>query len=240
MSFEKNHLLTKEFKREVYATGDVTGQKMVEAEEAKMNAWFAKYVTYHPGVITGGRPFMDKMNTLFPASRSKSTFFGKVHEIPRDQVVVFFDTDKGDTSPLTYAYSRHDVPVVANFEELEHIRQQVQALTGVVYNFVLINRYKDGKDSVGWHADDERQIDQDQPIASVSFGGSRKFDLRVTKSPQVKTRFQLSHGDLAVMHPGCQTHLQHQVPKQANAQPRLNLTFRVLKPNAPSKRKRED
>jgi alkylated DNA repair dioxygenase AlkB len=203
---------------------------------------FAKYVSYFPGVIEGGRPFADKMNTLFPASRSKSTFFGKVHEIPRDQVVVFFDQDgaKEDGKPLTYSYSRHDVPVVANFDELERIRQQVQSLTGVVYNFVLINRYKDGKDGVGWHADDERQIDQEKPIASVSFGGSRKFDLRLTKSPQVKTRFQLSHGDLAVMHPGCQTHCQHQVPKQANAQPRLNLTFRVLKPSAQLKRKRDD
>lgn len=216
------------------------------AAERMTDDVFAKYVSYFPGVIDGARPFADKMNTLFPASRSKSTFFGKVHEIPRDQVVVFFDQEeagdaKGTSSPLTYSYSRHDVPVVANFDELERIRQQVQSLTGVVYNFVLINRYKDGKDGVGWHADDERQIDQEKPIASVSFGGSRKFDLRLTKSPQVKTRFQLSHGDLAVMHPGCQTHCQHQVPKQANAQPRLNLTFRVLKQSSTQlKRKRDD
>lgn len=215
------------------------------AAERMTDDVFAKYVSYFPGVIDGARPFADKMNTLFPASRSKSTFFGKVHEIPRDQVVVFFDHEeasdaKGTSSPLTYSYSKHDVPVVANFDELERIRQQVQALTGVVYNFVLINRYKDGKDGVGWHADDERQIDQEKPIASVSFGGSRKFDLRLTKSPQVKTRFVLSDGDLAIMHPGCQTHCQHQVPKQANAQPRLNLTFRVLNPVTTLKRKRDD
>jgi alkylated DNA repair dioxygenase AlkB len=214
-------------------------KKMADKKMAdkKTDDVFVKYVSYFPGVISDGLPFVEKMNTLFPVSRSTSTFFGKVHQIPRDQVVVFFDENP---SHATYNYSRHDVPVVANFDELERIRQQVQSLTGVVYNFVLINRYKDGKDGVGWHADDERQIDQANPIASVSFGGSRKFDLRLTKSPQVKTRFQLSHGDLVVMHPGCQTHLQHQVPKQANAHPRLNLTFRVLKPSTQLKRKRDD
>jgi len=159
--------------------------------------------------------------------------------VPRDQFVVFFDAqDKFD-----YVYSNHSVPVRTTFPELEEIRNKTEALTGTKYNFVLINRYRDGKDGVGWHADNEPLVDQSHPIASVSVGGSRKFDVRMAHNHSVKTRFVLSEGDLVVMLPGCQEHCQHQVPKQAHAQSRINLTFRVLK-NSPHnfqrKRKHEE
>ena len=174
------------------------------------------------------------VHSLFPPQRSKCVVFGREYQVPRDQFVVFFDTQ--DT--FDYTYSNHSVPVRATFPELEAIRNKTEALTGTKYNFVLVNRYRDGTDGVGWHADDDPLVDQTQPIASVSVGGSRKFDLRMTHDRSVKTRFVLSEGDLAVMLPGCQEHCQHQVPKQAKAHPRINLTFRVLK-NSPHEQRRK-
>ena len=119
--------------------------------------------------------------------------YGRTLDVPRDQFVVSFDTQ----DPIEYKYSNHGVPTRPTFPELENIRAEVEVLTGTKYNFVLINRYRDGKDGVGWHADDEPLVDQTQPIASVSVGGSRKFDLRMAHDHRVKTRFMLTEGDLA-------------------------------------------
>lgn len=209
------------------------------AESKESSTGFTTYVRYFPNAITTSsiQPFTSVVYSFFPPQRSKCVVFGRAYDVPRDQFVVFFDTQ--DT--FDYSYSNHSVPVRATFPELERIRGEVEVLTGAKYNFVLINRYRDGKDGVGWHADDEPLVDQTQPIASVSVGGTRKFDLRMAHNHSVKTRFMLSEGDLAVMLPGCQDHCQHQVPKQAEAQPRINLTFRVLKnsPQAARSRKRK-
>jgi alkylated DNA repair dioxygenase AlkB len=62
----------------------------------------------------------------------------------------------------------------------------------------------------------------------------------MTKAPQTKMRLMLGHGDLAVMLPGCQTHCQHQVPKQAKANARINLTFRVLQPQSHAKKRKHE
>jgi len=181
-----------------------------------------RYVEYYPKRI----PCADcGLGVEFPAKRSTCKVFGKTYTVPRDQVVVFFDGQAD-----AYAYSGHNVPTAAPTPTLLRVRAEVETLTGVTYNFVLINRYRDGNDGVGWHADDERTIDQRAPIVSVSYGATRDFDVRAKADKTDKRRFALADGDVVVMKPGCQAVLQHQLPKRAGVgSTRFNLTFRKLK-----------
>jgi alkylated DNA repair dioxygenase AlkB len=82
---------------------------------------------------------------------------------------------------------------------------------------------------MGWHADDEAEIDQSQPIASLSLGSSRDFQLRHRHQKQHRHTLTLSSGDLLVMHPGCQQDWLHGVPQRKRiTTPRINLTFRCF------------
>ena len=105
--------------------------------------------------------------------------------------------------------------------------------TGVAPNVALLNVYRDGRDYVDWHADDEPEIDQRSPIASVSLGAVRKFRIRRvrTDSPEAGVRksvgLALESGSLLVMAPGFQADWEHRVAPAKSASRRWNLTFRV-------------
>lgn len=170
----------------------------------------------------------------FPQERCKTKIYGKECNIPRDQMVAFF----GGDGRQEYVYSKHKVPKMERpTPTLMRIKSQMDEKFGCEFNFVLVNRYKDGKDAVGWHADDEKEIDQRFPIVSISIGGERDFDLKLKADPSKKARKTLRNGDLISMKgrsgegrvDGCQDLAQHTVPKRANAKSRINLTFRCLK-----------
>jgi alkylated DNA repair dioxygenase AlkB len=109
------------------------------------------------------------------------------------------------------------------------VKQEVEAPCGAVFNSVLLNRYRTGRDSVSWHADDEPEFGEKPVIASVSFGGTRTFQLRHKKRRDLKASVDLTHGSLLIMRGGTQTNWLHQVPKSAKpVEERLNLTFRVI------------
>lgn len=107
------------------------------------------------------------------------------------------------------------------------------------FNSVLTNVYRDGRDSVAYHADDEPELGPEPVIASVSFGASRTFLIKeksTGKSAEgarvtAKTwRTELHHGDLVIMSGNAQRDFLHSVPKTSRpVGPRLNLTFRVLR-----------
>jgi alkylated DNA repair dioxygenase AlkB len=201
---------------------------------------FQSYFRYLPRGISAKAigDFAGVVDAKFPAARSKCRVYGREYTVPRDQFVVYFDA----SDATAYMYSGQTVPTQSTFPELDAIRAEVAQLTDTKYNFVLINRYKDGADGVGWHADNEKIIDQTRPIASVSIGGARDFDVRLNAEPGTKARLKLGNGDLVVMLPGCQEHCQHQVPKRTVdknevPRPRINLTFRVLQVHVPRKRK---
>jgi alkylated DNA repair dioxygenase AlkB len=88
-------------------------------------------------------------------------------------------------------------------------------LSGLSFNSVLINYYRDGNDSVAWHADDERELGQDLTIASLSLGAERDFELcpKNPSSRAVKVRVKLKNGSLLVMGKSLQSNGLHQVPK---------------------------
>ena len=114
------------------------------------------------------------------------------------------------------------------------IKAKIEAISLVNFNAVLLNLYRDGNDSIGWHSDDERELADGSVIASLSLGETRRFIFRNRDDHTQKIERQLNHGDLLMMRDNTQKFWQHQVPKTtktiANQIPkRINLTFRVIK-----------
>ncbi|MWV18496.1 alpha-ketoglutarate-dependent dioxygenase AlkB [Pseudomonas sp. L-22-4S-12] len=113
---------------------------------------------------------------------------------------------------------------------LAEIRARVEAVAGQALNGVLLNYYRDGQDSMGWHSDDEPELGPEPLVASLSLGGSRRFDLRRKGHSRIEHSLLLEHGTLLVMRGATQHHWQHQVAKTAQpVAPRLNLTFRLIR-----------
>jgi alkylated DNA repair dioxygenase AlkB len=112
--------------------------------------------------------------------------------------------------------------------ELQNIREKVQQYCQCTFNSVLANLYRDGGDSMGCHADDEKELGINPVIASLSLGEERLFKLHHKKSKQT-LNVHLQHGDLLVMGGTCQQYWLHSVPKtKALKKPRINLTFRKI------------
>ena len=112
---------------------------------------------------------------------------------------------------------------------LAEVKDAAEAASGVAFHGVLLNRYRTGRDRMGWHADDEPEFGDEPVIASVSFGGGRTFQLKHTRRKELKGSVELTHGSLLVMRGGTQANWLHQVPKTAKpVGERLNLTFRRI------------
>ena len=111
---------------------------------------------------------------------------------------------------------------------LLQILSRVEALAGQSFNAVLINLYRDGNDSVAWHADDEPELGSNPVVASVSFGSSRPFELKQQHGDR-RFRLILADGSVLVMGKTLQNNWLHQLPKVRSLQePRINLTFRRI------------
>jgi alkylated DNA repair dioxygenase AlkB len=108
---------------------------------------------------------------------------------------------------------------------LERVRDQA----GVLFNHVLVNRYRSGDDSMGLHADDEPELGPDPTVAIVSLGATRRLTIKPRKQDRSRHDLELGHGALLVMGGTCQRHYVHGVPRQAGAPgERISLTFRRL------------
>jgi alkylated DNA repair dioxygenase AlkB len=128
-----------------------------------------------------------------------------------------------------YTYSGIENVPLPWTSPLMEIKGAVDVHCGVTFNSVLLNRYRTGKDSVSWHADDEPEFGENPVIASVSFGATRTFQLRHKKRKELKASVELTHGSLLIMRGGTQENWVHQIPKSARpVEERLNLTFRVV------------
>ncbi|NXS58577.1 ALKB2 demethylase, partial [Brachypteracias leptosomus] len=165
----------------------------------------------------------------FEGEMTKLQVFGKWHNIPRKQVTY------GDPE-LTYTYSGVTFSPKPWIPVLNHIRDRVTSVTGHTFNFVLINRYKDGEDHIGEHRDDERELVPRSPIASVSFGACRDFVFRHRDSRGKGARramkpltLQLAHGSLLLMKYPTNVYWYHSLPTRKRVlAPRINLTFRKV------------
>ncbi|MBJ6107459.1 alpha-ketoglutarate-dependent dioxygenase AlkB [Hymenobacter sp. BT523] len=111
---------------------------------------------------------------------------------------------------------------------LQALRQRVAAACAAPFNSVLLNLYRDGRDSMGWHADDEPELGPEPVIASLSLGATRRFRLRPRPGLVLPPlSLDLASGSLLLMRGPTQQHWQHALPKTTRPLgPRLNLTFR--------------
>lgn len=113
-------------------------------------------------------------------------------------------------------------------EEIILIKNKVESQTNVIFNSVLLNRYRSGSDSISWHTDAEKELGNNPVIASANFGATRKFQLRHILTKE-KFEIELKHGSLLIMQGELQHFWQHQVPKSSKPlKERINLTFRVI------------
>lgn len=110
---------------------------------------------------------------------------------------------------------------------LSRLRNRVEALTGVRFNSMLANLYRDGEDAIGWHSDDEPELGPAPVIASLSFGAERRFSMRRRDDHGHVVRMTLGHGSLLVMSGRMQQFWQHALPRTRSAGERINLTFRL-------------
>ena len=128
----------------------------------------------------------------------------------------------------SYTYSRITIPALPFPKWMNALRKEVQITTGEVFNSVLVNYYRDGKDSNDWHSDDEKELGNSPIIASISLGAERIFHLR-HKDSKEKIKINLLNGSLLLMGAGIQEYWQHKLAKTAvSVGPRINFTFRNL------------
>jgi alkylated DNA repair dioxygenase AlkB len=126
---------------------------------------------------------------------------------------------------VSYRYSGADYPALPWTTVLIEIKRRVEEICGR-YNYCLLNRYRSGSDSMGWHADDEPEVGA--VIGSVSLGATRKFRIRHNASRTTRT-FPVGHGTLIIMAGTMQQFWQHEVPKtKMKVGERINLTFRQI------------
>jgi alkylated DNA repair dioxygenase AlkB len=133
----------------------------------------------------------------------------------------------GDEDKM-YTYSGITMKPLPWTNTLLQIKEKVEYITTYKFNSVLLNFYRDGQDSMGWHRDNEKELGTDPAIASVSFGAVRKFQFRHYKDQKKIISLELEHGSLLMMSGSTQSHWQHRLPKSNIVQPRINLTFRNI------------
>lgn len=112
---------------------------------------------------------------------------------------------------------------------LVDIRQRLVQELACDFNSVLANRYRDGRDYMGWHSDDEAELGARPVIASISLGATRRFVLKHRRQEGRKLEVELPHGSLLVMRGETQTHYRHALPRTMRTMDeRINLTFRNI------------
>jgi alkylated DNA repair dioxygenase AlkB len=110
------------------------------------------------------------------------------------------------------------------------LKEQIEKISNVHFNSVLMNWYRDGEDYINWHTDAEKELGQNPIIASLNFGATRRFLIRRTDYNSIKLEFPLKHGTLLIMKGELQHFWQHSVPKEKKVKKtRINLTFRAIK-----------
>ncbi|WP_405223837.1 alpha-ketoglutarate-dependent dioxygenase AlkB family protein [Dokdonia sp. Asnod1-B02] len=148
--------------------------------------------------------------------------FGKVYPQPRLTALY-------SSNSKSYSYSNITMVPEPFTDALQAIKKRVEEIAGVTFTTCLLNLYRDGNDSNGWHADDEKELGNNPIIASVSLGAPRLFKFRNKVDKTQQAKLILEPGSLLLMQGSTQHHWHHQLPKTAKkVAPRINLTFRII------------
>lgn len=148
--------------------------------------------------------------------------FGKTHKQPR--LTALYGNDG-----KAYTYSSIMMQPKKWDSLLVFIKEKVEAQLQVKFTTVLLNYYRTGTDSIGWHADNEKELGTNPIIASVSFGAKRVFQMQHNTLKEQKLKIELEHGSLLIMKGSTQHFWKHQLPKTTKPiGARINLTFRII------------
>ncbi|WP_136067643.1 alpha-ketoglutarate-dependent dioxygenase AlkB family protein [Modicisalibacter radicis] len=166
-----------------------------------------------------------------PWQRPELTLYGRRHPIPRSQVWMG-DPEAG------YRYSQRDFQPEPWHPAVRELRDRIQTLVvehdaSARFNSVLLNRYVDGEQRMGWHSDDEPELGETPLVAAVSLGAERPLRFRHRHGPRRAFNVWLPHASLLVMGRGCQQALQHALLPRAIPGIRISLTFRQVHGGAP-------
>ena len=150
--------------------------------------------------------------------------FGR--QLPMPRLTAWY----GDPGAV-YSYSGLTESPLHWTDELQEMRDRLYDSLGESFNSVLLNLYRTGEDSMGWHSDDERELGPEPVIASISLGAERRFDLMHRTLAHERRSYMLPHGSLLVMRGNTQSYWRHRLPKSPRIkEPRVNLTFRTILP----------
>lgn len=165
--------------------------------------------------------FFNALNAGIEWKQESMQMYGKQLKFPR-LTAWYGDQDK------PYSFSGITLQPHPWTQELLDIKGVIEPLARVKFNSVLLNLYRDGRDSISWHTDAEKELGENPVIASVNFGAERTFQLR-HKQTKERIDIELGNGSLLLMEGEFQHFWQHQVPKTKKAKsPRINLTFRKI------------
>lgn len=182
-------------------------------------------IEYYPNFFeeAQAKEFFDKLYHEIPWQQDAITVFGKTHAQPR-LTALFGNEGK------PYSYSNIVMQPHSWNPLLMFIKNKIEEICNENFTTVLLNLYRNGKDSNGWHADNERELGRNPVIASVSFGSERSFHLQHNSIADAKLKITLGNGSLLLMKGETQHYWKHQIPKTSREiNPRINLTFRIIK-----------
>ncbi|QEY31078.1 alpha-ketoglutarate-dependent dioxygenase AlkB [Synechococcus sp. RSCCF101] len=170
---------------------------------------------------------MEDLVAAVPWRSDTIRLFGRTHVQPR---LMCWMADPG----CRYRYSGRSQAIDPWHPLVDQLRDRLSRLAGCRFNSVLLNLYRHGDDAMGWHADDEPELDDTAPIASLSLGCRRSLRFRPRSRPDPeRVALELGEGDLLLMDSPTQRHWLHGLPRRRRvAGARLNLTFRVVRPAA--------
>ncbi|MEO7757571.1 MAG: alpha-ketoglutarate-dependent dioxygenase AlkB [Dokdonella sp.] len=170
---------------------------------------------------------LEALDAEIPWQQHRLNLFGREVAAPR------LSCWMGDPA-ATYTYSRTRFDPLPWTPTVALLRDDLAARFGLRFNSVLANRYRDGRDSMGWHSDDEPELGSQPQIASLSFGAERTFRLRKRITREAVLSIPLAHGSLLLMAGDSQALYQHALPTRAAVtSPRINLTFRWIHARQP-------
>jgi len=178
----------------------------------------------YPGFFAGPEAeiLFRRLEKEVPWRQEAIRIFGRSVNQPR---LISWFADPG----AAYGYSGIRLEAAAWTPLLLEIKARVEEAAGTTFNGLLLNYYRGGQDSMGWHRDNEPELGPHPVIASVSFGAPRRFLLRRVGQKDQKVEVSLGEGSLLLMRGESQTAWEHSVPKTAKAfGPRVNLTFRKI------------
>jgi alkylated DNA repair dioxygenase AlkB len=166
--------------------------------------------------------FLQKLKSTIEWKQEPIKMFGKMIMQPR-LTAWYGDADK------TYTYSGITMKPNNWTKELLEIKTRIEAISNVQFTSALLNLYRDGQDSMGWHRDNEKELGENPTIGSVSFGESRIFKMREYATKENTCSIELTHGSFLLMQGETQHFWEHQIPKTTKKlNPRMNITFRKL------------